>query len=750
MQQPSNKRILVIDDNPAIHEDFRKILGNKDGTSSLTDAEAILFDEVALVGERVCFEIDSAFQGQEGLTMVQRALDQARPYALAFVDIRMPPGWDGIETLAKIWEHDPQLQAVICSAYSDYSWEDITARLGQSDKLLILKKPFDNIEVTQLAHALTMKWLVTHELNLKLEENQRLMSTFFNNTSEAIVISNADRKAVAVNPACTRLTGYTLDEVSEDSLDVQESGLLVRHLNEQVWENIRQTGHWEGEIWLPHKSKENFPAWLHANAVRDNAGKVTNYLTLFSDITRLKDQQKQLEYLARYDSLTGLPNRSLFFDRLQHAIERAKRRNKRSAIVFIDVDNFKYVNDTLGHPAGDQLLRQIAERLKASVRAEDTLCRINDDKLALSENELCRFGGDEFVLLFEDIEDPDSIASVIQRIITSFEQPFDIEGHKIFATVSIGIALFPDDGADVETLVKNSDVAMYKAKEKGKNGYQFFTAGMNEEASKRLFLEAKLRRALEHNEFFLEYQPQLDIATSNIIGVEALLRWRDPESGIVPPGDFIPVAEITGLINPIGQWVLEEVCWQAQEWAKQGFDIKVAVNLSARQFQQKNLTAMLEKTLASTGLAPELLEFEITESAVMQDAEATRRILTELKAMGVTIAVDDFGTGYSSLAYLKRFPVDKLKIDRAFVRDITTDSDDAAIVTAVINLAHTLGMKVVAEGVETLEQLHYLRAKGCDEAQGYYFSRPVGIEKITDFFVSPPAMKGDFLKSCFG
>ena len=743
MQPLSNNRILVIDDNPAIHEDFRKILSSKDGVSGLADAEAILFDEVAPVSERVSFEIESAFQGQEGLTMVQRALRQARPYALVFVDIRMPPGWDGIETLAKIWEHDPQLQAVICSAYSDYSWEDITARLGQSDKLLILKKPFDNIEVTQLAHALTKKWLMAHELKLKLEENQRLMSTFFENTSEAIVISNADRKAIAVNPAFTRLTGYTLADVLEGGQDILRSELLAHHLSEQVWEDITQTGYWQGEVWFPHKSRENFPAWLHLNEVRNDKGKVVNYLTLFSDITRLKDQQKQLEYLASYDSLTGLPNRTLFYDRLQHAIERAKRVNKRSAIAFIDVDNFKYVNDTLGHPAGDQLLRLIAERLRASVRAEDTLCRFggNEVALPLSEDGLCRFGGDEFALLFEDIDKLDSIGTVIQRIITAFEESFDVEGHEIFATISIGIALFPDDGADVETLVKNSDTAMYKAKEKGKNGYQFFSASMNQEASRRLFLEAKLRHALEHEEFFLVYQPQVDLLTSDIIGVEALLRWRVPESGVVPPNEFIPVAELTGLINPIGQWVLEEVCRQARVWIKQGLAIKVAVNLSARQFQQKSLIEGIEWALTSTGLAPEVLELELTESAVMQDAEVTSRILTELKAMGVTVAIDDFGTGYSSLAYLKRFPVDKLKIDRAFVRDITTDSDDAAIVTAVINLAHSLGIKVVAEGVETLEQLHYLRANGCDEAQGYYFSKPVETEKVADFFICRPPLK---------
>ncbi len=734
MQPVVNKRILVIDDNPAIHEDFRKVLCATRGDAQLADAEAILFGSAAPAAPRSTFEIDSAYQGQEGLEMVKRALAEGRPYALAFVDIRMPPGWDGVETLTQIWKCDPHLQAVICSAYSDHSWEDITAELGESDRLLILKKPFDNIEVTQLAHALTKKWSVTNELLLKFEDNQRLLSTFFNNTSEAIMISDSQKRSVAVNPAFTRLTGYTINDVLADN-KLTDYELLANTQNCDLWSDIRQQEHWQGELSLRHKSKTAFPAWLHRNAVKNENGAVVNYLTLFSDITQLKDQQKQLEQLANYDSLTGLPNRALFYERLRNATERARRRNTRFAVAFIDADNFKYVNDTLGHAAGDQLLRLIVQRLKSLLRVENAPSRTADSMASSSHTDdlLCRFGGDEFALLLEEITSADVIDNIMRRITDAFKEVFSIDGHQIFATASIGVAIYPDDGEDVETLLRNSDTAMYKAKEDGKNGYLFFTSCMNQDARDRLFLETRIRYGLENQLFYLLYQPQIDLLTGKVIGMEALIRNKDPDLARFSPGQLIQVAELSGLINRIGDWVIIEACRQMREWYKKGLRVPVSVNISARQFQQKDLAGFIAETLLAAKLNPQYLELELTESAVMQDPEKTNRVLMELKATGVAIAIDDFGTGYSSLAYLKRFPVDKLKIDQTFVRDIATDPDDAAIVTAVISLAHSLGIKVIAEGVETLEQLAFLRSNACDEAQGYYFSRPIPSAEIELF-----------------
>jgi PAS domain S-box-containing protein len=736
MQPIENNRILVIDDNPAIHDDFRKILCASDEGAQLADAEAILFGMKAPAADRARFEVHTAHQGQEGLVMVQRALEANLPYAVAFVDIRMPPGWDGIETLTRIWECDPNLQAVICSAYSDYSWEDITSRLGHSDRLLILKKPFDNIEVIQLAHALTNKWLLTQKLLQKFEENQRLLATFFNNSSEAIMISDGNKRGIAVNPAFTRLTGYTLDDLVKNETVVDEN-LLANTMNKSAWDAMRQQEQWQGELSLKHKSNSAFPAWLHRNAVKSESGDVVNYLTLFSDITQLKDQQKQLEQLAKYDNLTGLPNRAMFYDRLKQATEAAQRRNSRYALAFIDADNFKYVNDTLGHAAGDQLLRLVAERLKSILRREDVLAStahsLGGDASLYYPDTLCRFGGDEFALLLEDIANVESVEHIMQRIADAFKQGFKIDGHQLFTTASIGVAIFPDDGADVETLLRNSDTAMYKAKESGKNGHQFFTVSMNQEASDRLLLETRLRNALDAGQFHLAYQPQVDIRTNEVIGVEALIRCHDPELSAFSPLHWIQVAEQSGLINSIGQWVILEACRQVREWREKGIHTRVSVNISARQFQQKNIANMISEALAQYHLAPGLLELELTESAVMHDPEYATKVLTELKTAGVSIAIDDFGTGYSSLAYLKRFPVDKLKIDRTFVRDVVEDSDDAAIVTAVISLAHSLGIRVIAEGVETAEQLEFLRIKRCDEAQGYYFSRPVTAAMLEDY-----------------
>ncbi|WP_428421790.1 EAL domain-containing protein [Methylibium sp.] len=438
--------------------------------------------------------------------------------------------------------------------------------------------------------------------------------------------------------------------------------------------------------------------------------------TLAATIER-KNTEDRLTYLAQFDPLTELPNRSMYLDRLGHTLIVAERDKLPVGVLFVDIDRFKNVNDTLGHAVGDLLLVEIAERLRCAVRPGDTVGRL---------------GGDEFAVALAHLARPDDAALVAQKIVASLAAPFQLGVHEVYVSASIGIGVYPIDGREPDTLLKNADTAMYRAKESGRNAYQFYMPQMNELALARMRAESQLRGALDRGEYLLHYQPKVRLATGEISGMEALLRWQPAGRGLVPPGDFIPILEDTGLILPVGEWVVATVCAQIARWRAEGLSPPpVAVNLSARQFRQKNLAAVIGDILASSKVDPGLLELELTESSLMSDSEAAVQALRDMKARGIRLSVDDFGTGYSSLAYLKRFPLDALKIDREFIRDVTTDADGATIALAIINLARSLKLKVVAEGVETEEQLNFLRAHGCDEMQGYYFSRPLPVEEIT-------------------
>jgi len=436
------------------------------------------------------------------------------------------------------------------------------------------------------------------------------------------------------------------------------------------------------------------------------------------DITERQRYEETIRHQAFHDSLTGLPNRMLFKDRLTLAIAHAKRNKQMLAVLFLDLDRFKLINDTLGHDMGDQLLKCIAERLTGCVREDDTVARL---------------GGDEFTILLPEITQVESVAKVAQKILEMIREPLVIEDHELYITTSIGIVLYPNDGEDAETLLKNADTAMYRAKEKGKNNYQIYTPAMNARALERLAMENGLRRALERNEFVVYYQPKVNINTGKIVGMEALVRWQTPDRGLLPPGEFIPLAEDTGLIVPIGEWVLRTACAQNKAWQDAGYPpVRVAVNLSARQFHLQNLVEVVSRILKETGLAPEWLELEITESVAMQNAEYTVKMLKELKEMGIQLAIDDFGTGYSSLSYLKRFPINKLKIDRSFVNEIGLDQDNEAIASTVIVLGQSLKLGVVAEGVETEEQCDFLKQHQCDEMQGFLFGKPVSADEFEE------------------
>ena len=457
---------------------------------------------------------------------------------------------------------------------------------------------------------------------------------------------------------------------------------------------------------------------LSLSQIKDATGRIIGASTIARDITARKAAEKQLQFLAYYDALTGLPNRTLLEDRLAKALAGARRKKDRVAILFLDLDLFKNVNDSLGHSAGDHLLQEVAERLKTWGRDQDSIARV---------------GGDEFVLVLNDIKDTPDAAVAAERLMDAMTAEFVVQGRSLHIGCSLGISIFPEHGADGETLIKNADAAMYRAKDYGRNNFQFFTNDMNAQVMERLTLENSLRLALAKKELFLVYQPQLDIASGTITGLEALLRWQHSDLGLVPPDKFIRIAENSGLIAPIGEWVLRTACTQARKWQDEGIPaVTVAVNVSAVQFRQENFCELISKVLQETGLAARHLELELTESLLLSSADLTLSLLRKLKATGVMLSIDDFGTGYSSFGYLRQFQVNKLKIDRSFIRDVAVKADDAAITAAIIGLAKNLNLKVIAEGVENEAQMSFLRGHRCDEVQGYYISKPLAVDKVSD------------------
>jgi diguanylate cyclase (GGDEF)-like protein/PAS domain S-box-containing protein len=563
---------------------------------------------------------------------------------------------------------------------------------------------------------------VQEDITSRKETEERLLLSMhlLDSLNEGVAVTDAERNLVYVNPAFTAITGYAAEEVLGKNPHVLSSGLMDQAFYEEMWKDINESGHWEGEIIDRRKNGESYAEWLSITALKADDGEISRYVSVFTDISDRKETEQQVAHMAQHDFLTGLPNRMLLLDRLSQAIAHARRAKLKVAVMFLDLDRFKSINDTLGHFVGDKLLQEVSGNVGRVSRASDTVCRI---------------GGDEFVIMSPNLESAEDVTVIANKLLESIAAITVISGHEIDITASIGISIFPDDGNDGEELLRHADAAMYHAKQLGSNNYQFFTAEMNRRARQRLAIENKLRHALEREELLLYYQPQVERLSGRIIGAEALLRWKDPETGIIEPKHFISIAEETGLIIPIGEWVLREACRQNATWRRMGLpEITVSVNLSTVQFRQKNLDGLIREALQENALDPSGLMLEITESVVMNDTDAAIMMLYGIKKLGVKLAMDDFGTGYSSLIYLKRLPIDKLKIDQSFVGHMADDSDDAVIVSTTINMARNLGLNHVAEGVETREQLELLSLYGCDEMQGYYFGKPVPAEEFVAFF----------------
>lgn len=553
---------------------------------------------------------------------------------------------------------------------------------------------------------------------LAAEERELRARVVFENTSEGIIVTDADQRILAVNRAFQEITGYSEQAALGNTPRLLQSGRHDETFYRTMWTSLNETGHWRGEMWNRRKDGEIYPQLTTISAVHDQADRLTHYVGVFGDITQIKRSEEKLYRLAHHDVLTGLPNRVLLRARMEQALQRAERSGSKVGVLFLDLDLFKNVNDTLGHTVGDALLVQVAKSMAGKVREADTIARL---------------GGDEFSVIMEELDDPSDPGLLAQRLLEGFVAPFDVNGHELYITASIGISLFPDDGRDMDTLVSNADLAMYQAKEGGRNCYRFFEPYMTATAMERLQLETALRGALARGELSLTYQPQVRLSDQCMHGAEVLLRWTHPELGRVSPARFIPIAEDLGLIAEIGGWVMLQACRQLGEWDARGFLVpRLAVNLSMAQLERSDLVDEVRAALASTGIEGERLELEVTESMLMRHTDRVIANLQALKEMGIAIAVDDFGTGYSSMGYLKQLPICRLKIDKSFIDGLPSDADDNAIARSIVALARGLGLEVIAEGVETQEQVEWLRQAGCYEAQGYHFGRPISADELVN------------------
>lgn len=738
MENTVKKRILIVDDNPEIHKDFIKILSKHENRPAITGKD-ILFGTIKKpfeLADAPNYQIDSALQGQEALELVRVALSRGEPYALAFIDMRMPPGWNGIETIKKIWNVDSTIQMVICSAYSDHSWEEITQELGGSENFLILKKPFEMIEISQLAAALTKKWELLANLHGLVKSRTDLLEKLYS-------LSRATLESVREGILAIALDGHVVSynmnflkqwDISEEFLKSEKHSVIFEKLSTQVNDAVFFLTMMQELCEKPQltdikewslKSGMILELFTHLQYQGD---KVIGIVYSFQDITERKKLEKQLLHQATHDVLTGLPNRALFLDRIKQAIAHAKRFNLYVGVAHVDVDFFKEINNTYGHDIGDLVLKHLADKMSAFIRETDTVAR---------------FSGDEFVVVFASQAHEKNFVEIVRRFSDLFSKPFKIENHDIMSTVSIGVSIYPRDGNDIDTLLKNADVAQYQAKLMGRNRFQFYIEEFNQPTFQNSAIRAGLSQALENKELSLDYQPLIDLQSNKIIGVEALLRWEHPTMGKIPPQTFIPIAEESGHIISIGEWVLRTACRQAKVWHQTAAipKLKISVNVSATQFHEKHFVSLVSTILNETKLDPTCLELEITEGLILSHIKQTTEKMDALKKLGVRFAIDDFGTGYSSLSYLKYFQFDTVKIDKTFINNITTDPTNSSIVEAIIAITKNIGVNVLAEGVEQKEQVTFLKEHHGNQMQGYYYSKPLSEEACTELLKQNHIMK---------
>ena len=599
-----------------------------------------------------------------------------------------------------------QLQQAIAGRHL----QQVELRLLRADRsaftaeLSVVPIRFDNRDAAQVVLR-----DVTERKNT--EARLRQSAAVFENSLEGVFITGADGTIMDANGALSEITGYSHAEIVGNNPRMWKSDRYHDDFFAELWQTLLYSDRWRGEIWNCRKGGEQFPSWLTVSAVRDAEDQLTHYVALLTDISLLKDTEARLVHLAHHDSLTDLPNRLLFNDRVHHAIARARRYDKLLSTLFIDLDNFKNINDSFGHPTGDKLLRLAAARLQLCVRRDSTVARI---------------GGDEFTILLEDVDHRDDAALVADRILAAFVEPFQLEDRELFISPSIGISMYPRDGGDTDALLRNADAAMYKAKQQGRNGYAFYTSQLTTHVIEKVELEQRLRQALKFDELAIYYQPQIDLESGSLCGAEALLRWRYSQDEMIPPARFIPLAEETGLIIPIGDWMLEMACRQAVTWLAEGLPLDcMAVNISATQVNRTNFAGIVEQVLSDSGLEPQRLELEITEGSFIGQQRFLENDLRALRQIGVRVAIDDFGTGYSSMAQLKHLDVDRIKIDRSFVQDIPRDPYDCAIVTALTSMGQGLELEMIAEGIETEAQRRFLLEQGCRLGQGFLYSEPL-------------------------
>jgi diguanylate cyclase (GGDEF)-like protein/PAS domain S-box-containing protein len=730
MNPPANRRILLVDDLPSIHEDFRKSLCPAAATADLDADEALLFGESTSTAS-VRFQMDSAFQGMEALEKVKASLLASCPYAMAFIDMRMPPGWDGVETAERLWQVDPRLQIVFCTAFSDYAWPEVLARLDVRDRLLILKKPFDTIEVYQFANALTTKWQMTEQAAFKMNRLEEAVEQRTRELSNAnIIVQNSPVILYRLRgePAFPLLyISHNITKLGHDPQRLINSADWARTLIDprdqaKVGEAMARILDKDAEgasIEFRLCTADGALRWVENRyvPVRDKEGRLIEVEGIVIDITERKAAEDKITLLARNDGLTGLANRSTFTERLNQAHAGAQRGAPAFAILYLDLDNFKPVNDTFGHPVGDLLLQQVAQRLRDCTRESDLVARL---------------GGDEFGILQGEIKEPANAGVLAAKIQSALALPFTINGNDINISASIGISPYFPSSSGADAMLVQADLALYRSKDEGRNQYHFHSDDLDQEVLDRVTLAAEIKNAIDKEEFELQYQPQVELSSQNIVGMEALVRWNHPTRGLLPPGLFIPIAEKTGTIIALGHWVLDQACRQMSIWRKEGLNLPViAVNLSLIQLKcGQELVRDVTGTIEKWGLVPSDLEFDVTEATLAQLTWTQNEVLPQLRELGVKIAIDDFGSEYSSFDYVRAYRVNHLKIAQSFINRSTSDPESAATIRAIVNFAHDIGIVVIAQGVETEQQRDLLTSTDTlTQAQGFHFSRAVGADR---------------------